>query len=83
MRAYPGPNRPLGDVDVEAFPDCALRVTHGVAEVVGRDRFENHARRVGFVFSCGCGEFVETLPALEDLEDSETIQSPAFLDGEF
>ena len=83
MRAYPGSDRSFGNVDVEAFTDHALRITEGVAEVVGRDRFEDHSGRVGFIFSCGCGEFVETLSALEYLEDSEAVLSPPFLDAEF
>ena len=83
MRAYPGPDRPLGNVDMEALADHALRIAEGVAEVVGRDRFEDHAGRVGFIFSCGCGEFVETLAALEYLERSEAILSPSFFDAEF
>ncbi len=83
MRSYPRSDRPLGNVDVEALADRSLRITDGVAEVVGRDRFEDHAGRIGFIFSCCCGEFVETLSALEDLENSETILSPSFLDGEF
>ena len=61
----------------------AMRFTEGVGEVVGRDRFEDHLGRVGFIFSCGCGEFVETLYALECLEDSEAVQSPSFSDAEF
>ncbi len=50
---------------------------------VGRDRFEDHSGGVGFIFSCDCGEFVETLAALEYLEDSEAVLSPPFLDAEF
>ena len=68
---------------MQALADGALRITEGVPEIVGRDRFEDHAGRVGFIFSCGCGEFVEALSALEYLEDSEAILSPSFLDGEF
>jgi hypothetical protein len=83
MSAYPRPDRPLGNVDVEAFTDFALRITEGVAEVVGRDRFEDHSGRVSFIFSCGCGEFIETLSALEYLEDSEAVLSPSFFDAEF
>ena len=83
MHAYPGPDRSFGNVDVEAFTDHALRITQGVAEVVGRDRFENHSGRVAFIFSCGCGEFVKTLGALEYLERPEAILSPSFLDAEF
>ncbi len=83
MQAYPGPDRSFGNVDVEAVTDRALRITHGVAEVVGGDRFEDHSGRVGFIFPCGCGEFVETLCALEYLEGSEAVLSPSFLDGEF
>jgi len=83
MRAYPRPDRPLGNVDVEALADHSLRITEGVAEVVGRDRFENHSGRIGFIFSCGCGEFVETLAALENLERPEAILSPSFFDTEF
>ena len=82
MRAYPGPDRSFGNVDVEAFTDRALRITEGVAEVVGRDCFEDHAGRVGFIFSCGCGEFIEALSALKYLEDSEAVLSPSFLHGE-
>jgi len=83
MRAYPGPNRPLGNVHMEAFADRVLRITEGVAEVVGRDRFEDHAGRVRFIFPCGCGEFIEALSALKYLKDSEAVLSPSFLDGEF
>ena len=83
MRAYPGPDRSLGNVDMETLTDRTLRITEGVAEVEGRDRFENHSGRVGFIFPCGCGEFVETLAALEYLERPEAILSPSFLDGEF
>ena len=83
MRAYPGPDRPLGNVDVEALADRALGITEGVAEVIGRDCFEDHVLRIGFIFSCGCGEFIEALSALEYLEDSEAVLSPSFLDSEF
>jgi hypothetical protein len=83
MRAYPGPDRSFGNVDVETFTDRALRITEGVAEVVGRYRFEDYSRRVAFIFSCGCGEFVETLAALEYLERPETILSSSFFDAEF
>ena len=68
---------------MQALADRALRITHRVAEIVRRDRFEDHTGRVCFIFSCGCGEFVEALSALEYLEDSEAILSPSFLDGEF
>jgi hypothetical protein len=40
-------------------------------------------RRVRFIFPRGCGEFVETLSALEDLQDSVAVQAPAFFDREF
>ena len=83
MRAYPRPDRSFGNVDVEAFADHALRITEGVPGVVGRDRFEDYSRRIAFIFSCGCGEFVETLTALEDLERPEAILSPSFFDTEF
>ena len=83
MRAYPGPDRSFGNVDVETFTDCALRITEGVAEVEGRDRFENHSGRVGFIFPCGCGEFVKTLGTLEYSERPEAILSPSFLNTEF
>ena len=83
MCAYPGPDRSLGNVDVEALTDSALRIAHGVAKVVSRDRFEDHSRRVGFIFPRSCGEFVETLAALEYLERPEAILSPSFLDAEF
>jgi len=78
-----GPDRPLGNVDVEAFTDRTLRIAHGVAEIVGRDRFENHTGRIGLIFSCGCGEFVEALAALEYLERPEAILPPSFFDAEF
>jgi len=68
---------------MQPLADRALRITYGVAEVVGRNRFEDHVGRIRLIFSCGCSEFVQTLPALEDLENSEAVQSPAFLDGEF
>ena len=48
--AYPGPDRPLGNVYVEAFTDCMLRIAHGVAEVVSRDRFEDYSERVSLIF---------------------------------
>ena len=83
VRANPGSDCSFGNVDVEAFTDRALRITEGVAEVVGRDRFEDHSGRVGFISSCGCGEFVETLAALEYLERPEAILSPSFFDAEF
>jgi len=83
VRADPGPDRSFGNVHREALADHALRIAEGVAEVVGRDRFEDHSGRVGFISSCGCGELVETLSALEYLEDSESILSPSFLDGKF
>ena len=79
MRAYPGPDRSFGDVDVETFTDCALRITEGVPEVVGRDRFEDYSRRIAFIFSCGCGEFVKTVAALEYLKRPEAILSLPFL----
>jgi hypothetical protein len=56
---------------------------NGVTEIVGRDRFENYARRVGFVLSRCRGVFIEAFSALKHLEDSEPVQSPAFLDREF
>jgi len=39
--------------------------------------------RIRLIFAWGCTEFVQTLPALEDLENSEAVQSPSFLDGKF
>ena len=83
MRSYPGPNRPLGNVDVEALADHALRIAEGVAEVIGRHGFEDQAGRIGFVFSCSCGELVETLCTLKYLKGSEAVPSSSFLDGEF
>jgi hypothetical protein len=68
---------------MQPLADRALRITYRVTEVVGRDRFEDHVGRIRFILSRGCGEFAETLSALEDLEDSEAVQSPAFLDGKF
>jgi hypothetical protein len=35
------------------------------------------------LFVRGCGEFVETLAALEYLERPEAILSPSFFDAEF
>ena len=81
MRLYPGPDRAFGDVDVEAVADRALRVAYGVAEVIEGNRFENRALRIGFVFSCGCGEFVKALCTLKYLKNPEAVLSPAFLDG--
>ncbi len=83
IRSYPGPDRTFGNVDMQPLTDRALRIAYGVAKIVGRDRFEDRSGRVRFVSSCGCGEFVETLSALEDLQDSEAVLSPAFLHGEF
>jgi hypothetical protein len=40
-------------------------------------------KSVGFIFSCGYGEFIETLSALEYLEDSETVLSPSLFGAEF
>ena len=68
---------------METFTDRTLRIGDGVAEVVGRDGFEDHSGRVGFIFSRSGGEFVETLGALEYLERPEAILSPSFLDAEF
>ncbi len=68
---------------MQALADFALRSAYGVAKVIGRDRFEDRSRRVRFISSCGCGEFVEALSALEDLQDSVAIQSPTFLHSEF
>ena len=83
MRSYPRPDRTFGDVDMQTLADRALRIAHGAAEVVCRNRFENHAGWVGFVFSCGCGEFVEALSALKDLEDSVAVLPATFLHREF
>jgi hypothetical protein len=63
--AYPRADRPFGNVHVQPLADHALRITHGAAEIVGRDGFEDHSRRVAFVLSCICGEFVKTLSALK------------------
>jgi len=68
---------------MQPLADHALRITYRVAEVVGRNCFEDHVGRIRLIFAWGCTEFVQALPALEDLEDSEAVQSPAFLDGEF
>ena len=83
MRVSPETDRSFGNVHMEALADRALRITEGVAEVVGRDRFEDYSGRVGFIFSCGCGEFVKTLSALEYLERPEAVLSPSFFDAEF
>jgi len=83
MRSYPGPDRTFRNVDMQPLADRALRIAYGVAEIVDRDRFEDHVGRIRLIFAWGCTEFVQTLPALEDLENSEAVQSPAFLDGEF
>ena len=83
MRSYPGPDRSFGNVHVQSLADHALRIAYRVAEVVRRDCFQNHAGRVGFIFSCGGSEFVQALSALKDWEDSEAVQSPPLLDGEF
>ena len=83
MCSYPRPDRTLGNVDVQPLADRALRIAYGVAEVVGRDRFEDDVGRICLIFSCGCREFAQTLSALEDLENSEAVQSPALLDREF
>jgi hypothetical protein len=68
---------------VVVLANRTLRIAYGVAEVVGRNGFEDHARRVRFIFSGVCREFVEALSALEELEVSEAVQSPPLLDGEF
>jgi len=68
---------------MQPLADRALCITYRVTEVVYRDRFEDDVGRVRFILSRGCGEFAETLSALEYLKNSEAIQSPAFLDGEF
>ena len=68
---------------MQPLADHALRITYRVAEVVGRNCFEDDVGRIRLIFAWGCTEFVRTLPALEDLENSEAVQSPAFLDGEF
>lgn len=79
--SYPRTDRAFGNVDMQALADPALRIAYGVAEVIGRDRFEDNARRIRLIFSCGCSEFVQALPALEDLQISKVVQSPAFFDG--
>ena len=68
---------------MQPLADHALRITYGVTEVVGRNCFEDHVGRIRLIFSRSCSEFAQALPALEDLEDSEAVQSPAFLDREF
>ena len=67
---------------MKTIADRALRIAYGVAEVVGRNRFEDDVGRIRLIFACGCSEFVQTLPTLKDLENSKAVQSPAFLDGE-
>jgi hypothetical protein len=83
MRSYPGPDTTFGNIDMQRLADRALGIAYGVAEIIGRDRFEDRSGRVRFIFSCGCGEFVEALSALEYLEDSEAVLPLAFLHGEF
>src|SRR5258708_21676776 len=83
MPAYPGPDRTFGNVDMQLLADRALSIAYGVAEVIGRDRFEDRSGRVRFIFSCRCGEFIKTLSALEYLERPEAVLSPSFLDSEF
>lgn len=63
---------------METLANRALRITEGVPEAIGRDRFLNHSWRISFILPCGCGEFVETLSALEYLERSEAILSLPF-----
>ena len=58
---------------MQTLADQALSFTHGVAEIVRRHRFDDHAWRVGFVLPRFRGEFMETLPALEDLEVPESV----------
>jgi hypothetical protein len=58
MRSYPGPNRRFGNVDVETLADHALRVAYRVAQVVRGNRFQDHARRIGLVFSSGCVQLI-------------------------
>ena len=82
MRSDPRPDRTFGNVDVQPLADRALRIAHGIAEVIFRNRFQDHAGRVGFVFPRGCGEFVKALSALKDLEDSVAILPAAFFHGE-
>ena len=53
---------------MQALADHALRIAYGVAQVVSRNRFEDHAWCVGFVLSCCGGVFIEALSALKDLE---------------
>ena len=68
---------------MQALADRALRITERAAEVIGRDGFEDDARRVGFVFPRICSELVEALSALKHLKNSEAVLSPSFLDREF
>jgi len=64
-----------------------LRITRcvslGVAEVVSRNRVEDHAGRVGLILSCSGSVFMEALSTLEDLEISEAVKSPALFYIEF
>ena len=83
MRSYPGPDRTIRNVDMQPLADRALRITYRVTEVVGRDRFEDHVGRIRLIFPRSCSEFAQAFPALEDLKNSKSVQSPAFLDGEF
>ncbi len=68
---------------MQPLADRALRIAYGVAEIVDRDRFEDHVGRIRLIFSCGCSEFVEALSALKNLEDSVAILPAAFLHREF
>jgi hypothetical protein len=83
MRSNPGPDRPFGNVDVQSFADHTLRIAHGVAEVVSRNRVEDHAGRVGLILSCSGSVFMEALSTLEDLEISGAVQSLALFYIEF
>ena len=79
MRSNPGPDRPFGNVDVQSFADHTLRIAHGVAKVVSRNRVEDHAGRVGLILSCSGSVFMEALSTLEDLEISEAVNRLPFL----
>jgi len=68
---------------VKLFADDALCFAYRVAEAIDGNSFEDHTRRVGFIFPGGYREFVETLAALKYLQYPKAILTSPFLDSEF
>ena len=78
----PGTNSTVRNLTMVSPAHDSLCFCEGVAEIEGRNAFENDVERICFILACGTREAMQTFGATKHLQGLQTVAAHTFLDGE-